>query len=86
MASSSGAPSAKARKCTRATQVQALGSAYVMAEQRYRSGVASYLEVLDAERQLFSAQLALVQAQRQYLVAGVDLYRALGGGWNVALH
>jgi multidrug efflux system outer membrane protein len=70
----------------RATQVQALGSAYVMAEQRYRSGVASYLEVLDAERQLFSAQLALVQAQRQYLVAGVDLYRALGGGWNVALH
>ncbi|MDB4883469.1 MAG: efflux system, outer rane lipoprotein NodT family [Gemmatimonadetes bacterium] len=68
----------------RATQVQALGSAYVMAEQRYRSGVASYLEVLDAERQLFSAQLSLVQAQRQYLVATVDLYRVLGGGWNVA--
>jgi multidrug efflux system outer membrane protein len=68
----------------RATQVQALSSAYSMAEQRYRSGVASYLEVLDAERQLFSAQLALVQAQGQYLSATVGLYRALGGGWSVA--
>jgi multidrug efflux system outer membrane protein len=55
-----------------------------MAEQRYRSGVSSYLEVLDAQRQLFSAQLSLVQVEWQYLVATVDLYRALGGGWNVA--
>jgi multidrug efflux system outer membrane protein len=70
----------------RATQVQALRSAYAMAEQRYRSGVSSYLEVLDAQRQLFSAQLSLVQVQRQYLVATVDLYRALGGGWTVAAH
>jgi multidrug efflux system outer membrane protein len=66
--------------------VQALRSAYAMAEQRYRSGVSSYLEVLDAQRQLFSAQLSLVQTQRQYLVATVNLYRALGGGWTVAAH
>lgn len=70
----------------RATQVQALRSAYAMVEQRYQSGVASYLEVLDAQRQLFSAQLAFVQTQAQYLVATVDLYRALGGGWTVAAH
>jgi multidrug efflux system outer membrane protein len=61
-------------------------SAYTMAEQRYQSGVSSYLEVLDAQRTLFGAQLSLVQMQRQYLVATVDLYRALGGGWNIAAH
>jgi multidrug efflux system outer membrane protein len=66
----------------RATQVQALRSAYAMAVQRYETGVSSYLEVLDAQRSLFSAQLALVQAQAQYLVATVSLYRALGGGWT----
>lgn len=66
----------------RATQVQALRSAYSIAEQRYRSGVSSYLEVLDAQRQLFGAQLGLVQTERQYLVSTVDLYRALGGGWS----
>jgi outer membrane protein, multidrug efflux system len=44
--------------------------------------VSSYVEVLDAQRQLFTAQLALVQAERQYLVSTVDLFRALGGGWN----
>jgi multidrug efflux system outer membrane protein len=63
--------------------VQALRSAYSIAEQRYRSGVSSYLEVLDAQRQLFGAQLGLVQTERQYLVSTVDLYRALGGGWPV---
>jgi multidrug efflux system outer membrane protein len=67
----------------RATQVQALRSAYAMAEQRYESGVSSYLEVLDAQRQLFGAQISLAQVQGQYLVATVDLYRALGGGWTV---
>jgi multidrug efflux system outer membrane protein len=66
----------------RATQVQALRSAYAMAEMRYETGVSSYLEVLDAQRSLFSAQLALVQAQGQYLIATVELYRALGGGWT----
>jgi multidrug efflux system outer membrane protein len=44
--------------------------------------VASYLEVLDAQRQLFDAELALVQVQRQYLAAAVQLYKALGGTWS----
>jgi multidrug efflux system outer membrane protein len=39
--------------------------------------------VLDAQRQLFGAQLGLVQTERQYLVSTVDLYRALGGSWPV---
>ena len=68
----------------RATQVQALRLAYSMAEQRYGRGVSSYLEVLDAQRQLFGAQLTLVQTERQYLASTVELYRALGGGWNSA--
>ncbi|HEY9450711.1 MAG TPA: efflux transporter outer membrane subunit, partial [Gemmatimonadaceae bacterium] len=67
-----------------ATQAQALQRALSLAEERYRSGISSYLEVLDAQRGLFNAQLALVQVQRQYLVSTVDLYRALGGGWETA--
>ena len=67
-----------------ATQVRALQQAFAIAQARYRSGISTYLEVLDAQRSLFTAQLALVQDERQYLVATVDLYRALGGGWDVA--
>ena len=64
------------------TQVQALGRAFALAQRRYESGVSSYLEVLDAQRGLFTAQLALVQLQRQYLGATVRLYKALGGSWS----
>lgn len=66
-----------------ATQAQALQRAFSLAVERYRSGISSYLEVLDAQRGLFTAQLALVQVQRQYLVSTVELYRALGGGWEL---
>lgn len=64
------------------TQVQALGRAYGLALARYQAGVSSYLEVLDAQRSLFTAQLALVAQQRAYLVQTVRLYRALGGSWT----
>lgn len=77
----SGLRSGRDQLAARATQVQALRSAYAMTVQRYQSGVSSYLEVLDAQRSLFSAQLSLVQVQGQYLIATVDLYRALGGRW-----
>jgi len=43
--------------------------------------VSGYLEVLDAERSLFDAELAASQAQLQQLTAAVQLYKALGGGW-----
>lgn len=53
-----------------------------LSEQRYRGGVTSYLEVLDTQRQLFSAELDLTDSRRALLVGYVDLYRALGGGWS----
>ena len=53
-----------------------------LADVRYRGGVSSYLEVLDSERQSFDAELGLVRAQRDELLAVVRLYRALGGGWQ----
>ena len=51
-----------------------------LADLRYQSGVASSLEVLDAQRELFSAQQSLVQARLLRLTNAIDLYRALGGG------
>jgi multidrug efflux system outer membrane protein len=53
-----------------------------VAQLRYEGGVSSYLEVQDAERQLFSAELDLARAQRDELAAIVQLYKALGGGWQ----
>jgi multidrug efflux system outer membrane protein len=62
--------------------VTSLRDAARLANIRYRGGVTSYLEVLDTERQLFDAELALAQAQRDELLAVVRLYRAVGGGWT----
>jgi len=64
------------------TQAAALRRGLELAQLRYRTGVASYLEVLDAERGLFDAELALSQAQLQQLAAAVQLYKALGGSWT----
>jgi multidrug efflux system outer membrane protein len=63
------------------TQATALRRALALAEMRYRSGVSNYLEVLDAERSLFDAEIAASQAQLQQLTAAVRLYKALGGRW-----
>jgi multidrug efflux system outer membrane protein len=49
---------------------------------RYQGGLDSYLQVLDAERNLFQGELLLAQLRRQELLAVVQLYRALGGGWE----
>lgn len=51
-----------------------------LARLRYREGVADYLEVLDAERNLFSAQQQLLTTRRAYLQNGTTLFVALGGG------
>ena len=53
---------------------------------RYENGVSSYLDVLDAERSLFSAELTLVQYRSDRLSAIAQLYKALGGGWNPTEH
>ncbi len=63
------------------TQAQALRRALQLAELRYRSGIASYVEVLEAQRSLFDAELGLSQAQLGQLASAVELYRAFGGSW-----
>jgi outer membrane protein, multidrug efflux system len=53
-----------------------------LSNMRYRGGAASYLEVLDSESRFFSARLALAQAMLRELQSLVQIYRALGGGWQ----
>ena len=55
---------------------------YRLAERRYRIGVDSNLTFLDAQRSLFSAQQALISDRLSQLTSEVNLYKALGGGWN----
>ncbi len=63
-------------------QVTALQSALKLAELRYKGGLANYLDVLVARRNLFEAELSLTSTRRLHLVSVVQLYKALGGGWS----
>jgi multidrug efflux system outer membrane protein len=63
------------------TQVDALRRALRLAEMRYQSGASSYLDLLDAQRSLFGAELSLARVQGQQATAAVTLYKSLGGGW-----
>ena len=51
---------------------------------RYENGVASQLDLLDAQRGLFAAQQALIAAQLARQQAHISVYKALGGGWHEA--
>ncbi len=62
--------------------VGALSESVRLSELRYRGGLDSYLQVLDAERNLFDGQLTLAQLRLLELQSVVQLYRALGGGWQ----
>ena len=53
-----------------------------LADIRYQGGSTSYLEVLDADTRLFTAELSLAQARQSEFSAFVEVYRALGGGWQ----
>lgn len=53
-----------------------------LAELRYKDGLASYLDVLDAQRQLFAAEIELTRINRDQLTSVVQVYKALGGGWT----
>ncbi len=64
-------------------QVVSLREAVDLSLLRYNAGRASYFEVLEAEQLLFPAQDALAQTQRDQLLAVVNLYKALGGGWDL---
>ncbi len=63
-------------------RVAATGEVLRLQRMRYRGGVVSYLEVLDAERQFFDAEIELARSRFGQLSAYVELYRALGGGWS----
>ena len=64
--------------------VEAESVRFRLARLRYESGIASYLDLLDAQRALFTAQTTLVQSRLARLQNQVQLYRALGGGWTEA--
>jgi multidrug efflux system outer membrane protein len=62
--------------------VQDLSDSVSTSLKRYRGGIATYLEVLDNQRSLFSAQLTLAQDRGNEFQSLVQLYKALGGGWQ----
>jgi len=62
--------------------VHALEETTRLSDLRYRGGMDSYLQVLVSERALFQGRLALAQLRLQELLSFVQLYRALGGGWQ----
>ncbi len=65
-------------------QATAEEARFRLADLRYRNGLASVLDLLDAQRALFAAQQAVVQVQLQRLQNQVVLYQVLGGGWTEA--
>ena len=65
-------------------RVETLSRSVYLATERYENGYSDYLDVLDAERGLFNAQLQLASARGDYQRALVNLYIALGGDWNAA--
>ena len=68
----------------RASQAQANAESirFRLSDLRYQNGVSSYLDLLDAQRSLFTARQAVVQTRLAQLQTQVGLYRALGGGWT----
>jgi multidrug efflux system outer membrane protein len=64
--------------------VRAYQDAVKISMQRYAVGNASYYEVLQAQQQLFPAEVALAQTRRDEFSAIIQLYQALGGGWNLS--
>jgi multidrug efflux system outer membrane protein len=64
--------------------VIALSSSVQLATERYLNGKSSYFEVLQAQQELYPSQTVLVQAQAGEWIAVVQLYKALGGGWQAS--
>ena len=62
--------------------VAALHASTRLSLQRYQGGVDNYLQVLDAQRNLFQGELELARLRQRELATVVQLYRALGGGWS----
>jgi multidrug efflux system outer membrane protein len=67
----------------RTMQAKASGGAAALSRERYNSGYTNYLELLDNERTELDAQLLAAQALQYHLQSTVQLYKALGGGWEI---
>ncbi|RMH35230.1 MAG: efflux transporter outer membrane subunit [Nitrospirae bacterium] len=65
-------------------RVRAAQAARELAELRYRKGLVTYLDVIDAQRTVLTAEQALVQVERARLEELVALFKAIGGGWDAA--
>jgi len=72
------------QRASEGSRVEAQREVLRLVELAYGGGVTSYLEVLDAQRSLFSAELDEVQSMYDQIDAFIRLYKALGGGWPVA--
>ncbi|MEA5113681.1 MAG: efflux transporter outer membrane subunit [Geobacteraceae bacterium] len=66
---------------TQTNQVESLGNYARIARLRYENGYTSYIEVLDAERSLFNAQLSQAQTKGGLFLSVVNIYKSIGGGW-----
>ena len=72
----------RAQLAAQRQQIDSLKTYADTARLRYDNGYTSYLEVVDAERSLFNAQLTFTQSQQTLLQAMINLYKAMGGGWT----
>jgi multidrug efflux system outer membrane protein len=63
-------------------QANAEGVRFKLSDLRYQNGIASQLDLLDAQRSLFAARQAVVQTRLLQLQNQVTLYKTLGGGWK----
>lgn len=80
---------------TRATLGEQLASQYrlqdnfdqtfVIADARFKAGISNYLDVLDAQRSLFSTQQGILDLELQKIISQIELYQVLGGGANLAI-
>ncbi|CAB3783336.1 efflux transporter outer membrane subunit [Paraburkholderia caffeinilytica] len=78
-----GVQKSRERLAAQQRQVDALIAYSKLARARYEGGYTSYMEVLDAERSLFNAQLGYTQTRSNEYISLVTLYKAMGGGWGV---
>jgi multidrug efflux system outer membrane protein len=63
-------------------RVESARKALDLSQRRYAAGYSGYLEVLDAQRTINDAQIAMIATRQARLAASVDLFKALGGGWE----
>jgi NodT family efflux transporter outer membrane factor (OMF) lipoprotein len=75
--------SAQTKRQTLTKSVQAYKETLMLAEEQYRKGLTSFLDVLDAQRSLYTAQNSLSATNAEVLTSFISLNKALGGGWKV---